>query len=95
MDYVEIDEQEFAEEQSLVARSIHLVDNDNPKINWQILSLFIEKFKEGESKRQKFTIPASVFALFKIARQIREQNISGVNYETLFDVIKELIALVH
>lgn len=68
VDYVEIDEQEFAEEQTLVARSVHLVDNENPKVNWQILSLFIEKFKEGESKRQKYTIPATIFALFKVAR---------------------------
>lgn len=56
--------------------------------------MFIEKFKEGESKRQKFTIPASIFALFKVAKQIKEQGISGVNYETLFDIIKELIALI-
>jgi vacuolar protein sorting-associated protein 35 len=62
-DYDTIDQASFDSEQILVARSIHLVDNSDLKTKWQILKLFIDKFKEGEKKRQKFTYPAAFYAV--------------------------------
>ncbi len=95
-DYVEIEPFEFEEEQSMVARSIHLIENEDCGVLYEILIMFIQKFKQGEIKRMKYTIPASIFALCRLVRQVNVQKASSekLNFQGLFNLMKELLDLI-
>jgi hypothetical protein len=55
--------------------------------------MFIEKFKEGESKRMKYTVPATIFALSKLCFLIHTQKTTHekLNFNVLFELMKKLI----
>ncbi|CAD8200964.1 unnamed protein product [Paramecium octaurelia] len=93
-DYVEIPENEFEEEQQLVARTVHLVQNGDLAIHNTILQQFIAKFQQGEINRQKYTYPAAIFALFRLIQLIASQGgpqTQETQYKVLFEQIRGLI----
>ncbi|EGR27194.1 vacuolar sorting protein, putative [Ichthyophthirius multifiliis] len=92
-DYVEIEDYEFELEQSLLARMVHLIHNQDCQQYWNIIKLFLIKFKNGKIKRQVYTYPSIIFAICNFTRyvySIQAQN-QVLNYQNIFKIIKELI----
>lgn len=76
-DYVDLDQDEFAEEQLIVAKLVHLIYSNNPNEYFQLLEYFRDKFSKGGKKRQFYTYPSLMFAYMKYAkilRQCKHQN---------------------
>lgn len=62
---------EFEEGQEAVSKLIHLVNHKtNIDLYYEILMKFKRVFVKGGIKRMKYTIPALVFALFKISLEL-------------------------
>lgn len=99
-------EQEFDDEQALVARTVHLVQHADAATQYAILQKFIVRFMKGDVKRMKFTVPASCFALFRIVHLVYQQGVASgmyrarhspigeLSFGVLFQQIKSLIELI-
>ncbi|XP_023538998.1 vacuolar protein sorting-associated protein 35A-like [Cucurbita pepo subsp. pepo] len=75
----EVDEDDFKEEQSSVARLIQMLYNDDPDEMYKIISTVSKHILTGGIKRLPFTVPALVFSSLKLVRQLQgqEKNPSG------------------
>lgn len=67
----ELDEEDFVEEQSLVARLIHLFYNASPDMLYKIYSVARKEFGSGGSKRMPHTLVPMVFAYLQLATKIQ------------------------
>ena len=74
-DYEEIDNFLFIEEQNAIARSLHMIDCEDLKVEWKLLKLFFQKFEAGGIKRQRYTYPAAFFAMAKLMRKSAKANL--------------------
>ena len=62
---------EFDEGQNSVAKLLHLFSHaQNENIHFELLMRFKRVFIKGGNERMKFTLPALIFALFKLSREI-------------------------
>ena len=59
----------------MVARLLHLVVAETHEKTLEILNMFREKFLEGKMKRMKITIPALIFALIRLIREIHLEHV--------------------
>ena len=86
------------EEQSLLARTPHLMRSDDTDVLLQLLTVARTHFSLGGPKRLQFTFPALVFAALRLARSVaqREQSdeASAPQYSTrkVFHFVIESIA---
>ncbi|KAJ7571069.1 hypothetical protein O6H91_01G147500 [Diphasiastrum complanatum] len=64
----EIDEDDFMEEQNLVARLVHMLVNKDHEEMFKILTTARKHFGQGGPKRLKFTLPPLIFAALKLVR---------------------------
>lgn len=72
------DPTEFAAEQTLVARIVHLAVHNDANEYFNMLNRFREVFLAGGEKRMTFTIPALVYAYLKLADFVHfSQNDKG------------------
>ena len=91
----EFDEETFAEEQSLVGRLVHLLFSSSPDEHYFILKKAISHFEKGGSKRMVITLPAVVFALYKLASRYKENKEEKENWQKkckkLFETCRSII----
>ena len=91
----EFDEETFAEEQSLVGRLVHLLFSSSPDEHYFILKKAISHFEKGGSKRMVITLPAVVFALYKLASRYKESKDENENWQKkckkLFETCRSII----
>uniref|UniRef100_A0A8C7IYN0 VPS35 retromer complex component n=1 Tax=Oncorhynchus kisutch TaxID=8019 RepID=A0A8C7IYN0_ONCKI len=64
------DPEDFAEEQSLVGRFIHLLLSDDPDQQYLILNTARKHFGAGGNQRIRYTLPPLVFAAYQLAFRI-------------------------
>ncbi|CAE6075856.1 unnamed protein product [Arabidopsis arenosa] len=67
----EIDEEDFQEEQNLVARLVHKLYNDDPEEMSKIIFTVRKHILAGGPKRLPLTIPPLVFSALKLIRRLR------------------------
>jgi vacuolar protein sorting-associated protein 35 len=70
----ELDEEDFKEEQNLVARLVHMLVNDDNEQMFQILTAARKQFGQGGPKRLPFTLPPLIFASLKLVRSLQNEN---------------------
>ncbi|KAK6178405.1 hypothetical protein SNE40_013199 [Patella caerulea] len=71
------DPDDFAEEQGLMGRFIHLLHSDDPNQQFLILNIARKHFGSGGDQRIKYTLPPIVFAAFRLANRyadLKEQD---------------------
>lgn len=56
---------EFEEEQENVAKMIHLINNEDLDLYYELLQVIKKELIQGGIKRMKYTIPSFIFNLFK------------------------------
>jgi vacuolar protein sorting-associated protein 35 len=66
--------QSFREEQNLIARIPHLMQNDDTDILLQIFHIARTQFTSGGTRRMHFTYPPLVFAALHLARRVYERE---------------------
>jgi vacuolar protein sorting-associated protein 35 len=65
------DEEDFAEEQNLVARCVHLIRGaDSPDAEFRLLSAIRRVFGKGGTRRLVYTLPAVIFAYLRLAPRV-------------------------
>jgi len=67
----------FKSEQYLVARIIHLIQNDDTDTLLQLLIYARTQFTIGGSKRMQFTYPSMIFAALHLARRVFQREIAA------------------
>mmetsp|Transcript_9766 Transcript_9766/g.19141 ORF Transcript_9766/g.19141 Transcript_9766/m.19141 type:complete len:766 (+) Transcript_9766:3139-5436(+) len=85
-DSVKGEDYEFDDEQSQVARLVHLVNGPDPQTHLAILKTFKNVYEEGGDERIAYTFPALIFALIKFIQQ-------QIQPDQLEDVLKILLHL--
>lgn len=75
----ELDEEDFEEEQNVVARVVHLFDNDDPTLYFQILTLTRKCFGKGGTRRIVYTLPPLVYSYLRASRRTFRELGGGVS----------------
>jgi len=75
------DPEDFAEEQGLMGRFIHLLHSDDPNQQFLILNTARKHFGAGGDKRIKYTLPPIVFAAFRLAIRYKQLEEEDENWE--------------
>ncbi|OAE27629.1 hypothetical protein AXG93_2520s1260 [Marchantia polymorpha subsp. ruderalis] len=69
----ELDEEDFKEEQNLVARLVHMLVNPDPEEMFKILTTARKHFGQGGPKRLEFTLAPLIFSALKLVRSLQGQ----------------------
>uniref|UniRef100_A0A673JFG2 Vacuolar protein sorting-associated protein 35 n=1 Tax=Sinocyclocheilus rhinocerous TaxID=307959 RepID=A0A673JFG2_9TELE len=75
------DPEDFAEEQSLVGRFIHLLLSDDPDQQYLILNTARKHFGAGGNQRIRHTLPPLVFTAYQLAFRYKENSSSDDKWE--------------
>lgn len=75
------DPEDFAEEQVLMGRFIHLLQAEDPNQQYLILNTARKHFGGGGDKRIKFTLPPIVFAAYRLAMRYKEAKEEDEHWE--------------
>lgn len=75
------DPEDFAEEQGVVARFIHLLEAEEPDIQYLMLSTVRKHVGTGGVKRIRYTLPPIVFRLFDLAEKYKSVNEEDQKWE--------------
>ncbi|XP_075165335.1 vacuolar protein sorting 35 [Haematobia irritans] len=70
----QIDMDEFAEEQGIVARFIHLLKSDDADMQYKILQTARKHLAAGGPLRIKFLLPPLVFSAYQLAYKYKDQE---------------------
>ncbi|XP_055687349.1 vacuolar protein sorting-associated protein 35 isoform X1 [Lutzomyia longipalpis] len=65
------DAEDFAEEQGIVARFVHLLKSDDPDTQYKILQTARKHFGQGGASRIKHVLPPIVFQAFQLAHKYK------------------------
>lgn len=65
------DPEDFAEEQGIVARFIHLIKSDDPDMQYKILQAARKHLYEGGSQRIKHVLPPLIFQAYQLAYKFK------------------------
>ncbi|XP_050208759.1 vacuolar protein sorting-associated protein 35B-like isoform X2 [Mercurialis annua] len=76
-----LDEEDFAEEQSSVARLIHMLFNNDLEEMLKIIHIVRKHIMAGGPKRLPFTIPSLVYSALRLVRQLPDQDADVVGEE--------------
>ncbi|KAI4386824.1 hypothetical protein MLD38_004723 [Melastoma candidum] len=93
----EIDEDDFKEEQNLVARLIQMLCNDEPEEMFKIVGIVKKHILTGGPKRLPFTVPPLVFSSLKLIRQLQGQeenpfgNEEATTPKKIFQLLNQVI----
>lgn len=77
----DVDEFDFAEEQTAMGRFIHLLSVDDLDQQFLILNTARKHFGEGGNSRLPYTLPAIVFASFKLAMKFKDMKEEDDNWD--------------
>ncbi|ESO93143.1 hypothetical protein LOTGIDRAFT_206542 [Lottia gigantea] len=75
------DPEDFAEEQGLMGRFIHLLYSEDPNQQFLILNMARKHFGSGGDQRIKFTLPPIVFAACRLANRYVDLKEEDENWE--------------
>lgn len=70
----DVDEMDFAEEQGLIARLVHLVDNTDTDALFAMIDMLREKFKQGGERRQRFTYVPLIFRALQLVQRVKARE---------------------
>lgn len=73
----ELDEEDFKEEQNLVARLVHMLVNEDQEEMFKIITTVRKHFLQGGPRRLSFTVPPLVFSALKLVRALQTQEGEG------------------
>ncbi|KAI3922606.1 hypothetical protein MKX01_006295 [Papaver californicum] len=90
----ELDEEDFKEEQSSVARLIHMQHNDDPEEMLKIICTVKKHILTGGPQRLPFTVPPLIFSALKLVRRLQGQD-GDVVGEELAATPKKIFQLLH
>ncbi|CAO3613358.1 unnamed protein product [Cunninghamella blakesleeana] len=94
-DFSSVDNDDFKEEQGMIARIIHLFRSKNEDTQFLLLSAARKQFGDGGA-RIRYTFPPLIVAAIKLARRYRNQNDQDDIWEkktsTLFRFIHQVIS---
>ncbi|KAL3108030.1 hypothetical protein niasHT_018192 [Heterodera trifolii] len=68
------DQEDFEEEQGLVAKLVHLVHNDDLETHFKLTNKVRKAFGSGGKARLRFTLPSLIFATHKFALRLAENR---------------------
>ncbi|CAI9110971.1 OLC1v1011090C1 [Oldenlandia corymbosa var. corymbosa] len=71
---LELDEEDFHEEQNSVARLIQMLHNDDPEEMLKIITTVKKHILTGGAKRLPFTVPPLIFNSLKLIRRLQNQE---------------------
>ncbi len=63
---------QFREEQVLIAKLIHVLDNDDTDVAYQMLNVARKYIQQGGAHRTTVTLPSIVFAALRLLRRVQE-----------------------
>ncbi|CAG8536384.1 11514_t:CDS:10 [Diversispora eburnea] len=93
-----MDPEEFAEEQGLLARIIHLFQSNDPDNQFMLITTARKQFAEG-GERIRYTFPPLVISAFKLARKYQKIEGHDDGWEkktsTLFRFIHQVISILY
>lgn len=82
----------FDEEQNLVARFVHLLDNDSTDDLFKIYAIARKHFGQGGVQRIQYTLPPLVFAYLRLAERINNvETEASIREEKVFQYIIEIL----
>ncbi|KAG2393890.1 hypothetical protein C9374_003654 [Naegleria lovaniensis] len=90
----DIEEEEFEDDQNLVARLVHLLYNEDTDTLFRVYSTARKHFGQGGPKRILFTLTPLVFAYLQLAKRIRnhpEREQKVVKEEKVFQYVIEIL----
>ncbi|GAQ84640.1 VPS35B VPS35 homolog B [Klebsormidium nitens] len=90
----QLDQEDFAEEQNLVARLLHVLVNDDPEEQFKILSAARKQFGLGGPRRLVFTLPPLVVESLKLVRRLQargEVEEGGVTPKKVFQFLHQTV----
>ncbi|BBN06357.1 vacuolar protein sorting-associated protein 35 [Marchantia polymorpha subsp. ruderalis] len=90
----ELDEEDFKEEQNLVARLVHMLVNPDPEEMFKILTTARKHFGQGGPKRLEFTLAPLIFSALKLVRSLQGQaadDDSPVSLKKVFQFLHQTV----
>eukprot|EP00246_Nothoceros_aenigmaticus_P001400 TRINITY_DN11916_c0_g1_i1.p1 TRINITY_DN11916_c0_g1~~TRINITY_DN11916_c0_g1_i1.p1 ORF type:complete len:557 (-),score=119.62 TRINITY_DN11916_c0_g1_i1:126-1796(-) len=90
----ELDEEDFKEEQNLVARLVHMLVNEDHDEMFKILATAKKHFVQGGSKRLDFTLPPLIFSALKLVRSLQSQAVpeqNSVSSKKIFQFLHQTV----
>lgn len=94
---LELDEEDFQEEQNSVAQLIQMLHNDDPEEMLKIISTVKSHILSGGPKRLPFTVPPLIFSSLKLIRRLQNQDENvgeeeaSVSPKKLFQILNQII----
>ena len=88
----EEDDEEFLEEQSLVARLVHLVDSKDTDVAYQMYDTLRQLFAQGGEHRAKHTLVPLMFSALRLAKRVKAREEAG---DTVQVSCKKVFGLCH
>lgn len=97
--------EDFEEEQTLVAKLVHLVNNEDLEQNFKLLNKIRKHFGFGEKSRLRYTLPPTIFATFRLLHRysanrqniviiiLIKKNFAFVFYNSCFKKINNFLNL--
>ncbi|KAL2632770.1 hypothetical protein R1flu_004249 [Riccia fluitans] len=90
----EVDEEDFKEEQNLVARLVHMLVNPDPDEMFKILTTARKHFRQGGPRRLEYTLAPLVFSASKLVRSLQGREASEdspVSLEKIFQFLHKTV----
>lgn len=92
-DSVDGEAYEFEEEQTNIAKIVHLVQVEDLRTHFGILRLFQEKFSEGGPRRLPYTYPALIFSWIRFLHLAKDTSEAASVLSSLLSLITTLAEL--
>jgi vacuolar protein sorting-associated protein 35 len=80
----EQDEEDFVDEQTLVARLIHLMYSQDLQTQFTILQTARKQFANSGKERIRFTLPPLIFKAYALAQRFKQAGDDQANWEKIF-----------
>ncbi|KAL3144750.1 hypothetical protein ABBQ38_001871 [Trebouxia sp. C0009 RCD-2024] len=85
------DEEDFAEEQNLVARMVHQLRSDDPDEHFQILKIARKHFSLGGARRVRHTLPPLAFSALQLVRAMKKKQRTDQAAETSCKTVLQFV----
>ncbi|CAM6058139.1 unnamed protein product [Sphagnum tenellum] len=93
-----VDEEDFQEEQNLVARLVHMLVNDDPEQMFLILTTARKHFVQGGPRRLQYTLPPLIFTALKLVHSLQAQDLpeegegsGSVSLKKVFQFLHQMV----
>ncbi|KAJ7534142.1 hypothetical protein O6H91_13G081500 [Diphasiastrum complanatum] len=90
----EIDEEDFVEEQNLLARLVHMLVNKDHEEMFKLLTTARKHFGQGGPRRLAFTLPPLIFAALKLVRCLQGSVVddeASVSLKGIFQFLHQTV----